>query len=406
MSSSSPVHAVSSSQPGITSGIRHRFVSLAALATFALLLAGWAGSASAAPPVWQARPTPSVLGGGFRGVSCVGSGSCVAVGGISINSHQKSLAETEKDGHWKVDSLPQPAGDSNLYSVSCTALTSCVAVGSTAAPSHNRVITEVLSGTTWKLVAPALLAGVSDSQLVSVSCATKTACVAVGSWDDSSGHSGTLVESYNGHKWSLIKTVAFAGDAELNGVSCVTATTPLLCTAVGDISGGVDTKPLVEHANGSHWSIVSVPSVAGSNAVSLQSVSCPEPTSCVSVGMALKGNGFRGISEIENLLHWTVEATPASPVPHGSVSLVGVSCPLSINACRAVGESGRAGEQTLAETWNGSVWRVQTSADPSGLSELQGVSCVTVRTDGVGCTAAGEYQGNPQGPSHTLAERN
>jgi hypothetical protein len=268
------------------------------------------------------------------------------------------------------------------------------------------VITAVLSGTTWKLVKPATLAGVSDAQLASVSCPEANVCVAVGSWDDSSGHSGTLAESYNGHAWTLIKTRAFSGDAEFEGISCVTDTTPLLCTAVGDVSSGATTKPLVEHVNGSTWKVVSVPNLSGTSGIGLQAVSCPQPTSCVAVGMALKGNFFESVSEIDNLNHWTVVATKAPPRPRGSVSLVGVSCPLSIQSCRAVGEYGVTTQTTLTETWNGSHWSIQSSANPTDLSQLEGVSCVTTGVSGVGCSAAGEYQHNPQGLSHTLVERN
>jgi hypothetical protein len=394
---------------GPKAGSRSRFVPaglLAVFAAFALVFVGLAGSAEASPVVWSAQHTPSVKGGGFRAVSCVGTKRCVGVGGASTTSSQRSLAETESSGGWKVDTLPQPAGDSQLYGVSCRSLTSCVAVGSTLVGGHYRVVTEVLSGTTWKLVAPAALAGVTDAQLSAVSCPEANVCVAVGYWDDSTGHSGTLAESYNGHAWTLIKTRAFTGDAEFNGISCLTDTTPLLCTAVGDVSSGTKTKPLVEHVNGSTWSVVSVPNLAGSGGVALQAVSCPQPTSCVAVGSALQGNFFRAVSEIDNLNHWTVVAAKSPPVPHGSVSLTGVSCPLSIQSCRAVGEYGVQTQSTLAETWNGQHWTIQSSADPTDLSQLDAVSCVTIATTGVACTAAGEYQGTPQAPSHTLAEHN
>jgi hypothetical protein len=181
-------------------------------------------------------------------------------------------------------------------------------------------------------------------------------------------------------------------------------TVPALCTAVGSLTAAGRTTPLVEHANGHHWTAVAVPGVATSPDVTLASVSCPEPTSCVAVGSALRGSATQSLSEVEDLLRWTVVAT-AHPTPVGD-NLFGVSCALSIDSCRAVGGAGVAASATLAEAWNGHSWSIRSSADPSPLSILMAVSCATVASGGPECTAVGSYQPEPDVGDHTLAERN
>jgi hypothetical protein len=327
---------------------------------------------------------------------------------VSVGARDRALAETETAGTWRVDTIALPSGRTNtdLWGVSCDSPTACVAVGTSGPLRAAMPFSEVLRGTRWKIVATAKLAGVASANLNAVSCASATDCRAVGSWSPASGNGGTLVEVYNGSGWILDKTPSLAGSGYLSGVSCLRATIPALCTAVGSVTVGTGVEPLVEQANGYRWRIVTVPNPASSQYASLASISCPQPTSCVAVGSALVGDKFRGFSEIENLLRWTI-ATPRRPLAHASDNLLGVSCPLSISSCRAVGFYGTAGTLSLAEAWNGHRWAIQTSSTPrSNLAELLGVSCVTVNSDGVACTAAGEYQGSPMGPSHPLAEHN
>jgi hypothetical protein len=93
-----------------------------------------------------------------------------------------------------------------------------------------------------------------------------------------------------------------------------------------------------------------------------------------------------------------------TPNPPGSTaSLLGaVSCP-GAASCTAVGEyfTGGGTELTLAEHWNGSAWRIQSTPNPAGasLSLLRGVSCTSARA----CVAVGtEVTAGRIGP---LAER-
>lgn len=390
---------------------RGRAVLLAVAAVLALLLAAWPPTAHAASPTWTQQSAPGPAGSGFQGISCTGPSSCTAVGSVTAATSSSgpdlhAFVDTESNGTWRRVTVPLPANTSELMSVSCPSPTFCAAVGLHGGATP-RAFTEIFRSGTWRIVTPAAIAGVSGAELFSVSCPSVASCVAVGWWMSSSGRTGMLAEAYGPHGWTLDKTPAVSGSATLSGISCVPATVPYLCTAVGNRTTTNTTVPLVAHLNGTTWTTVHVPTVASSSDVALSAVSCPQPTSCVAVGSALSGSKFRGISEVEDLLHWRVVSGATITTAGGSNSFDGVSCPLGIDSCRAVGYVGTAGTLTVAETWNGQRWRQQSSVTPApDLAELLAVSCVTVQTDGVACTAGGEYQKAPMGGSHPLAERN
>jgi hypothetical protein len=81
-----------------------------------------------------------------------------------------------------------------------------------------------------------------------VSCASATACTAVGDYNN--GTTGvTLAERWNGSTWSIQPTPNPAGApvSLLNGVSCASATA---CTAVGGYNNGTAGVTLAERWNG------------------------------------------------------------------------------------------------------------------------------------------------------------
>jgi hypothetical protein len=98
---------------------------------------------------WSIQPLPpDAPGAGMNGVSCVSMSDCVAVGGLTNNSHQ-SVAE-RWDGHrWSVEPTPTPSGGSTLWAVSCPSSVECVAVGQRG-PSP---LIERWSGQRWSMVA-------------------------------------------------------------------------------------------------------------------------------------------------------------------------------------------------------------------------------------------------------------
>jgi hypothetical protein len=165
----------------------------------------------------------------------------------------------------------------------------------------------------------------------------------------------------------------------IEAVSCSSAAA---CTAVGsylDSAGrGV---PLAEAWNGTSWRKQPVPGPAGAPAPQLRGVSCPSAGFCAAVGSTnnLGSAPNAGLAESWNGSSWRIQPVP---VPAGATraEFTGVSC-VSAGFCEAVGDymNGAGTFVSLAEIWNGTSWSVQPVPLPAGsqIDRLDAVSCTS-----------------------------
>jgi hypothetical protein len=150
-------------------------------------------------------------------------------------------------------------------------------VGSYDSGPSTRGLIESWNGTRWsKVFSPRR--GFRDL-LGSVSCASATACIAVGTYTGGSDH--TSIESWNGTSWSVVPSPSRPGP-ELTRVSCGSAAA---CTAVGTYhpGGGANTNTLIMSLDGTSWSVVPSPS-PGPEFNRLDGVSCVSAAACTAVG--------------------------------------------------------------------------------------------------------------------------
>jgi hypothetical protein len=139
----------------------------------------------------------------------------------------------------------------------------------------------------------------------------------------------------------------------------------------------------------------------------IRSMSCPSATSCVAVGSFVNASGITDtLAEAWNGTSWRRQTTPnpaSDTVPAVSPALAGVSCPVA-GFCEAVGAYSTPGTNAsviLAESWNGTSWTIRPVPYPSGSSSavLSSVSC----TSPTFCEAAG-FAFNSFGAQTALAE--
>ncbi len=336
------------------------------------LAENWNGTA------WSAQKAPKPqgsLGSYLSGVSCLGATTCTAVGTNLGPSGTETLAETWNGKTWQIPTTPNPSGSpfSSLSSVSCASKAACVAVGSSAYGT----LAETWNGTSWKI---RLTPNPADSSLSGVSCPAADACIAVGSYYNSLGTQLALAEAWNGTTWAVQSTPNPKGSASdlLAAVSC-SATDA--CTAVGSSVDGA----LAETWNGSRWKLQSPGSPNGNDTSLLSGVSCSAAQACAAVGSDLDSYGIPvTLAEASHGGSWAIEATPNRKGSLSSI-LAAVSCSTA-DACVAVGYTSSG---TLAEAWNGTSWSIQPTVTPAGSFQavLAGVSCVSVDV----CTAVGSY---------------
>jgi hypothetical protein len=306
---------------------------------------------------------------------------------------------------WKIQPTPNPTGAtySQLNGVTCISGTACTAVGtSNRAAGEYRTLVERWNGTKWSIQTSPNAKGSTGDMLNGVDCTSGKSCVAVGHYDKQDGTQVTLAERWNGTNWTIATTPNPAQTvSDLGGVSCVSATA---CVAVGG-AGPVPSSPvmtLVERWNGTRWKIVPSPNPAGLKVVSLTGVSCSSATSCIAVGFWFDMNNKEWVlAERWNGTKWKIQSTP---VPNGAKGsgFGAVSCSAA-SACTATGLYINASTVavTLVERWNGTKWKIQSSPNPQGANAtvLLAVSCPSASA----CTATGFSQS--LGGQAPIAER-
>jgi hypothetical protein len=170
---------------------------------------------------WSPMSVPAAAGG-LAGVSCTSASACTAVDG-------GGLAERWNGKTWATQTLAVPANTQiNIYGVKCISATACTAVGSQHDASFSFLLTlaEFWNGNSWQIQPTPNPAGVIGSELFAISCTALNACTAIGS---GSGTSGAVLfaENWNGASWQI---QSMAGSGQLQSVSCASATA---CMAVG-----------------------------------------------------------------------------------------------------------------------------------------------------------------------------
>ena len=184
---------------------------------------------------WSIQRTPSPRGGAkflqATGVSCSSARACTAVG-TYVHHGDRRLAERWNGVRWTIQRTPRKE-DSFLRGVSCSSSRVCTAVGVAYRPSGREVpLAERWNGAKWTIQA-------SSIPMVSVSCTSVGACTAVG---------GGFAERWDGTKWSIQSTPT-PQFGSLGSVSCASRRA---CVAVGTTrrSAGPTRPPVPQHHPG------------------------------------------------------------------------------------------------------------------------------------------------------------
>lgn len=270
---------------------------------------------------------------------------------------------------WTVVSIPRTSSNSELNGVFATTNNDVWAVGLQYTPSPTTLAYH-WNGSTWTLVStPALTA--TNASLNAVSAISASDAWAVG-FTQVSGHiDQTLMEHWNGTAWSVDSSGNVSGyNVRLEGVVDLG---PANAWAVGG-------QGLVMHWNGTAWSSVAVPApnpsdTAGNNLTSITAVS---PSDIWAVGEftntsftnSAYAEHFNGSTWSVSILPQPTVSGPSSPVLHGVTAV-------SSSNVWTVGENEEVpglGITTLIEHWNGTAWSIVPSPTPGAYPMLNAVA--------------------------------
>jgi hypothetical protein len=183
----------------------------------------------------------------------------------------------------------------------------------------------------------------------------------------------TLIEHWNGTAWTMVPSPT---PTTTGGLSRVAVVSPSDAWAVGWTSTGTGTNALTEHWNGTAWSVVPVPAPAGTG-LQLNAVTAISADDAWAVGTTTAGPALHGI-----ILHWngTTWKRAATPAHQPDGYLMGVTASSASNVW-AVGQSNSGNCSgncnTIIEHWNGCMWSVVPSPNRAYLNVLEGVAIVS-----------------------------
>jgi hypothetical protein len=338
----------------------------------------------------------------LAGVACASASECWAVGSIKPSGSGRSHITRWDGTSWTQVAAPDvPALPSNfLYGVTCVSGSNCWAVGFDFYGNVARSLTEHWDGTAWEIKDSPNTALDRNNYLGDITCVSGSDCWAVGSSTDSIGaQDQTLAMHWDGTAWSIVSTAPVdtsqVMETSFEGVACVSSSD---CWAVG-YSQIQDYQAIIQHWNGAAWTLVPAALQLSDPTTKtiLYDVACTSTSDCTAVGVqwssALTGSGlYQTLVEHWDGSAWSIVPS-ANTAPDQDNILSGVTC-TSSSDCWAVGSSNNY-SQSLIERWDGSSWSIVAS--PQVGSILTAVTCSSASD----CWAAGPYY-TPNPPAQTL----
>lgn len=357
-------------------------------------------------PSWRFLLTvnPDPYGDALYGVTAISPADVWAVGAQTDSS--KTLTEHFNGFHWTAVSSPNAGYGSWLVAVSGVTDADVWAVGNYYDPKVNndQTLIEHWNGVSWSIVPSPNPNGSYPDYLTGVVALTGTNVWAVG-YDYGSQGWVTLIEHWDGSQWSVVSSPNPGSSQGGNSLYAVTATSATDVWAVGTYGNvSADNEPLTEHWNGTSWSVVSAPSPGGSvNSVQLDAISATSSTDIWAVGVY----GTYSATQYTLIEHWNGSAWSIVPSPTpGSgtdgISLSGVAATSATDAWAGGSDSPAAGGTfPLLERWNGTSWSLAPSPTiGASFSQLNAISKVV----GSQVMAVGAYTPSSSSPGLALSE--
>jgi hypothetical protein len=341
----------------------------------ALASGGWA--TVPAPPTGVNASLMSVTSTSDTNAWAVGSENGRAGTGVGA----KVLIDHWDGTSWsQVATPPTPQSTASLAAVSASSATDAWAVGRDQLNRSNfQPLGLHWDGTAWS-VSPSLATALSGQLGVGVADISPTDAYAIGG-HLGSAHTGLLAH-WDGTSWTQVTVPQPPSNNLSSDFDAISADGPNDVWIVGTFNLEVTPTELQRetyslHFNGSTWSIVPMPAVSTSNVnnfFSLDAVQANSPTDVWAVGSQGVIDSSSTLIEHFNGTSWSIVPSP-SPGNFGSLS--GVTTSNAANNVWAVGSDQVPGLtfQTLTLNWNGTAWVTVPSPNGStGSTVLNSVS--------------------------------
>jgi hypothetical protein len=326
-------------------------------------------------PAWSIVPSanPGSSGNSLYAVSAVSANDVWAVGDKGQNNYSDATLIEHWNGCGWVDVASPSPGESYHALRGVTAISSddVWAVGSFQNIGSHQTLMEHWDGTNWSVV-PSPNYGTLDNDLTAISAVSANDLWAVGYYlNNGNGQFQTLVEHWDGTQWSLASTpIPSMWNSALYAVAAISNNDVWV---VGDyrVSQDGPISTLAAHWDGSSWSIVPSPN-PGADTNYLYGITALGTSDVWAAGSA---NG-RTLTVHWDGVRWDVVP---SPNPTSFVSEFKSIVAVARDDVWAVGKYAHGAEvYMLSAHWDSSVWTiVPSSGRVSSADYIDGVAAVS-----------------------------
>lgn len=289
----------------------------------------------------------------------------------SDNTALFTLTEHWNGQTWSIVSSPNGLNGSgttnNLVAVADLSPTNAWAVGSSNNENNGNTqpLIEHWNGSAWSIVPAATDTGLSDGFSAIAAISANDIWIAGGHFDPAIGGDDGLIEHWNGSAWSVVpspNTITVNG--VVHGVEPIGALTAASSTDVwATTASGATASVLFEHWNGSQWNLVSAPGVANTTD-SISGISASSSNDIWAVGSTRGGGRHPPILPlIEHFdgTNWNIVASPA-----GTLGPVSVTALTPTDAWLVGDGNVNSGSSPIVEHWDGTQWSLVTVPVPAG----------------------------------------
>jgi hypothetical protein len=256
----------------------------------------WNGTA------WSVSPSlASALGGQLGvGVTDISPTDAYAIGGHLGSAHNGLVARWDGTA-WSQVTVPLPQNNnmlSDLDAISASGPDNVWIVGTfqeeiTPTDFPDETYSLHWNGTAWSIVPMPLEPGTNPNEFFhfnAIEANSPTDVWAVGDQGVIDGATSTLIEHFNGTAWSIVPSPSAGNGATLTGVTTASAANSVWAVGGDEIPGTTTFQTLTEHWDGTAWSVVPSPN-AGSTTTFLSGVAT---TPGASIVQAVGTSGITG----------------------------------------------------------------------------------------------------------------
>jgi hypothetical protein len=320
---------------------------------------------------WRIFPSPNFGSGNneLYGIGVASANDVWAVGRHSDAAGYKTLSMHWDGSAWNIVSTPNVGSAFNqLFSVAALSPNDAWAVG---ASSDENVIYQPLiahwDGTQWSIVSSALAPG-SSAFLYGIAAIAADDIWAVGYIQIGFSAQQPLIMHWDGSSWSLVlsPSTSLANHDILWAVSAVSTNNVWASGSSTDAVTG-DYSTFIQHWDGNAWNIVPSPNPSGSIYNFVWGIEAVSADDIWVMGRAYDGSSYPSLIEHWDGSAWSVTPSPSvqfyNEIYHASA--------ISSTDVWAVGRYGGGFSDNVAMVmhWDGSAWSVAANPNPPGATE-------------------------------------